>query len=104
MQEAERATVFSGQVGDVREMRPRRKMRTPYKERVTAPSHHQHHHDGGHVHDAEGLLARLVDALDVFPPEVNRDHDGEHCRGAIHRKKRARMEMFQQLVQQADQI
>ena len=104
MEPSQRTAMRSLEEPNVVKMRQGWKMRTPDKERVTAPSHHQHHHDGGHVHDAKGLLARFVDTLDVFPPEINRDRDREHRRGAIHRKKRARMEMFQQFVQQADQI
>ncbi len=31
------------------------------------------------LHDAHGLLAGLGDALDVLPPEINRDENGERA-------------------------
>ncbi len=64
--------------------RRRRQMSAPHHHRVNAPDQQNHHHDGGDLHDPQSLAARLLDALDVLPPVVDRDHGGEHGRGVIH--------------------
>ena len=42
-----------------------------------APDDQNHDHDRGDHHDLHGLLAGLVNALDILPPEVNRDDCAE---------------------------
>ena len=91
-------------IDKVRQARPRRQVRTPNRERVNAPPDHKHDHHGGYVHDAQRLFAGFGDALDVFPPEVERHQNGEECRRRIHRKLDAGMKIGEHLVDQADQI
>ena len=76
LQPAERVV----RVREVRQAWQRRQMAAADRERVDAPDDHDHHHDGRDVHDAQRLLARLGNALDVFPPEIDRHQDREECR------------------------
>src|SRR5712692_7463463 len=46
-------------------------------DRVDAPGDENHDHDSRDLHDAHGLLAGFVDALDVVPPEINGDENSE---------------------------
>src|SRR5260370_23175297 len=46
-------------------------------DRVDAPGYKNHDHYSRDLHDAHRLLAGFVDALDVVPPEINGDEDGE---------------------------
>src|ERR1051326_6290062 len=43
------------------------------EERNHTPDDKNNHHDGGDRHDLKGFLAGFVNALNVFPPEVDRD-------------------------------
>ena len=45
------------------------------EDREASPHQHDDDHRCGHVHDPEGVVRRLVDALDVASPEVGRDRD-----------------------------
>ena len=47
------------------------------KNRVAAPDQHHDHHDGGDLHDAESLVAGLLNALDVLPPVIGGGYDGK---------------------------
>ena len=96
--------MLSGQICNVRKVWPRRQMCAPYPERIAAPNEHNADHSAGHIHDAKRFFARLVNALNVFPPEIDGDDNGEYCRTAIHRKADASMKMFQQLIQHSDQV
>src|SRR5579862_5044625 len=51
---------------------------------VEAPSDQDNHHDGGELHDAQGLSARFRNALDIFPPEIKCDNDGHGRGSAVH--------------------
>ncbi len=51
--------------------------------RDQAPDDHDDAHDRGRPHDLQGLVARLVDALDVHPPEVDRHHDRDRRREPV---------------------
>ena len=54
-----------------------RKMNRNLKRCNGAPDDQDHDHDGGDDHDLDGLLARFVDSLGIFPPEVNCDQRAE---------------------------
>ena len=56
------------------------------------PAQQHHHHDGRDLHDPERLFAGFFDALDVFPPEVERDGHGKHNRGAVNPYLRSAVE------------
>ena len=47
-----------------------------------APCDQDHHHHRGDFHDPQGLLARLVNALSILPPEIDRNGYGE-CRSEV---------------------
>ena len=81
-----------------------RKVHASHIERIPAPNEHHDDHHGGHVHDAQGLFAGLMHALDVFPPEIKSDQDGKERGGGIRGQHRLHVEIVQKLVQQADQI
>ena len=49
----------------------------PQNDGVHAPHDQDHHHNGGGLHDDHGLLAGFRYALDVVPPEIDGDDDGE---------------------------
>ncbi len=51
--------------------------------RINAPAEDDDNHDGCDLHDLEGLVAGLLDALDVFPPVVDGDDGGKEGRGFI---------------------
>ena len=55
------------------------------RQRKQAPANHDHDHHGGDLHDPEGLLAGLVNSLDVLPPEIHRDHHAECSGKCVHR-------------------
>ena len=48
------------------------------------PAEEGHHHDGGDLHDPERFFAGLVDALDVFPPVINGNGEGEEDGSPVH--------------------
>src|ERR1017187_9747635 len=50
---------------------------------VERPGQQHDDHDGGDLHDPESLFAGFLDALEVLPPEVKRDGDGEDDGGAV---------------------
>ena len=50
---------------------------------VDAPEEQNDHHDGGDLHDAQGLVAGFLDALDVLPPVINGDDGSEDGGGVI---------------------
>ena len=79
-------------------------MPAAHQQRVTAPSNQRHDHNGRELHDPQGLLARLADALDVFPPEVNSHHDRKHRSDQIGIQREVQMRVGKQLVQQPGQI
>src|SRR6202042_1117738 len=49
----------------------RRQMSAANEHRIYAPDHEDYHHHGGDLHNLHGLAARLLDALDVFPPVID---------------------------------
>ena len=64
---------------DVVRSRNRRQVEADLEDRVAAPDDQDHHHDGGDLHDLQRLVARLVNALDVLPPEIHNGKNRE-CR------------------------
>ena len=44
---------------------------------VNAPGDEHHDHDGGELHDAERLTARFRHTLNILPPEIQGDDDGD---------------------------
>src|SRR3989442_3490721 len=61
--------------------RPPRSTLFPYTTLFRSPADQQHHHHRGELHDTQSFVARFRDALDVLPPEIDRDD---------HRKRRDR--------------
>ena len=59
-------------------------MRAANRHRVTAPHQQNDHHDGGHLHHPQRLVARFLDPLDVLPPVVDRHGRGKQRRGVVH--------------------
>src|SRR5229473_4095495 len=55
----------------------RRERGMPEPDRVDAPADQDHNHHGRDLHDAHSLLAGFGDALNVVPPEISGDEDGE---------------------------
>ena len=53
------------------------------RDRDQAPDDHDDPHDRRRPHDLQCLVARLVDALDVDPPEVDRHRDGDRRREPV---------------------
>ena len=47
------------------------------------PADQHYDHDGRDLHDPERFFAGFFDALDVLPPEVEGDGDGENDGGAV---------------------
>ena len=71
---------------------------------IEAPTDQQHHHDGGELHDAQRFVARLGNALDVLPPEIDGDENGEKCsRGTVVQDERD-MRVGQQFIDHAGEI
>ena len=81
LQEAERIRAEGERGGPGK----RREMRADMEDRVGAPKEQDDHHDGGDLHDLQGFVAGLVDALDVLPPVISGDEDGNGGRGEVHR-------------------
>ncbi len=79
-QESERVLAELEVRGDGR----RRKLRAAHAHRVAAPDQQNDHHHRGDLHDPQRLVARLLDALDVLPPVIDRDRGGKDRRGVIH--------------------
>ncbi len=79
-QEAERIwTEFQ-----IRRSRRRRQVNAAHHHRVGAPDEQNDHHHGGDLHNAQSLVARLLDALDVLPPVIDGDRRREHRGGVVH--------------------
>src|SRR5260370_38770511 len=76
----------------------------PQPDRIYAPGDEDHHHDGRGLHDAHGFLARFVDALDVVPPEINGDEDGETGRPKSRRDVQTQVDVVECFVAEADDI
>ena len=56
---------------EVRGNRRRRKVHAHHADRVHAPDQQNDHHHRGDLHNAQRLVARFLDALDVLPPVVD---------------------------------
>src|SRR6266699_5165577 len=96
-QPAERASMRSRQVSNIPQLRPGWKMRTLHQERVATPRDHHDYHHGGHVHDAQSLLARFGYALDVLSPKVNSHEHRKKRRPPVHRNCDIRVNVVQKL-------
>jgi hypothetical protein len=79
--------------GEVRRGRPRWKTGTPHPQGIGAPANHDYNHHCGYVHDSQSLAARLLNALDVLPPEIERDQNGKYRRGEIFGEGQIQMEI-----------
>ena len=53
------------------------------EERKRRPAQQSHHHNGSDLHDPERFFAGFVDALNILPPVINRDGEGEDNRGPV---------------------
>src|SRR5690349_24974299 len=73
-------------------------------ERVAAPADHQDHQDGGELHDTDGLLAGLLDALDILPPEIKRHGRSKNCRTGVGGKDNVDVSVLKNFVNEAHQI
>ncbi len=71
---------------DVAARRQRRQRAAAVHQRQRAPGDQQHDHHGGDLHDRHRIVAALVDAAGVAPPEVDRDQDGDERRGGARRE------------------
>src|SRR6516225_2536292 len=81
-----------------------RKSRMSQEDRVKAPADQDDDHDGGDLHDAHGLLAGLVDALDVVPPEVNGAENGKKRGTEIRLDVKAPVDVVGGFVEQSDNV
>ena len=104
VQPSQCASVYSLVINNVVQRWQGRKMSAAHPQRVTAPEHHEHNHDRGHVHDAQSFLARFVDSLNVLPPEIKRAQNSECGCGRVLRQHQFGMCKMQQLVQKSDEI
>src|SRR5215813_12492971 len=91
-------------VDNIRKMRQRRQVCASYRNRVDAPRDHQHDHYGRDVHDTERFLTRFRDALNVLPPEIDRDQYGKERGCRVDGKQNVEMEIGEDFIQQSDQI
>ena len=74
-------------------------------DRHQAPDDHDDAHDRRRPHDLQGLVARLVDALDVHPPEVDRHHDRDRRREPVLVGHQGAVgPQLEQVVEQADEV
>ena len=89
---------------DIVSRRKGRQVQAAQPDGVAAPAEQDHHHHGGDSHDLQGLVARFRDALDVLPPEIEGDADGEHGCSGVHTPDERQMRQREQIVQQAHQI
>src|SRR5438309_864462 len=60
----------------------RQRLRMP-QQGERSPAQQQYHHHGGYLHYLERLVAGLLNALDVLPPEIKRHQDGDHHCGNV---------------------
>src|ERR1700676_385365 len=51
-----------------------------------APNYEDDDHDGRDDHDLQSFAAGFMNALDIFPPKVEGDEDGEGCGKGVLRK------------------
>src|SRR5690348_1480412 len=99
LQPSERATVFTFVVGDGVSAGKWRQVNAADNHGIAAPADHDYNHDGCDLHDAHGLFAGFMNALDVFPPEVNRAKDREYRGCCIVREMNAQVHILKQLIQ-----
>ena len=98
--------VVEDQVADDRRGRQSLRFGLP-QDRQPGPADQQHDHHRRHVHDLQRIVGRLVDALGVAPPEVDRDERGDAGGVEIDRSRRGvpRMaEVGRGLRHQADDV
>src|SRR5262249_44572949 len=69
-----------------------------------APRNEHHHHDRGDDHDLQGLLAGLVDALGVLPPEINNHKRRENGCEVILGKMNWASQVGRSLLQESPEI
>ncbi len=77
---------------------------TAYQHRERTPDQQDPHHDRRDLHDAQRLAARLMNALDVLPPEVRRDQHTESGSEKIHGQLMFHVSHFAELIQQGSQV
>ena len=84
--------------------RRRQLSRTAPQQRQCAPGDHEDHHHRGHHHDPHRILARLVNALGVAPPEIDGDEHRDKRRYCADRQAERAAGPMQQVVQQPDDV
>ena len=89
---------------DVAARRQRRQRPAAVHQRQRAPGDQQHDHHGGDLHDRHRIVAALVDAARVAPPEVDGDQDGDEGRRRLRRDPRVRAGARQDVVDQAGDV
>src|SRR5208283_1107446 len=72
--------------------------------RINAPADEDHNHDGRNLHNAHGLAAGFVDALDVVPPEIGGAENGEEGGAETGVNVEAQMEIVHRFVDQANDV
>ena len=91
-------------INQVRGPRNGWKVRPAHIQRVPAPREHHHDHDRRDIHDAQSFLARLVNAFDVLPPEINRDERRKDRSSHIYGQNHSGVRVMQKFVQETNQI
>src|SRR5712691_11967421 len=70
-----------------------REVRAAYPDRIRTPDDQKRHHHGCNLHDAQRLVARLRNTLDVFIPEIERNKDRKKSSGRILREENIEVEI-----------
>ena len=102
VQPSQRILVQGNGSGPVK--RTGRQLNRSTQHRDGAPQNQNHHHHRGDHHDLQSFLAGLVNALCVFPPEINHYHNGEPGGEMIVRKIQRPVEIQAHVFDEAGEI
>src|ERR1700678_3457520 len=69
-----------------------------------APDDEDHDHDGGDDHDLQRLLARFMHTLDVFPPEIHHDQNGEAGGKVVFGKNQGVVDVLADIFDEASEV
>ena len=84
--------------------RIRRQMPASHPKRIAAPPDQQHYHHRRELHDAQRLVARFRNPLDILPPEIQRHQNRKERRRRICIQLVIDMRVRQQFVQHPRKI
>src|SRR5215471_4698790 len=85
-------------------MGQRRERRMAKPDGIQAPANQDHDHHSRELHDAHCFLAGFGNALDVVPPEIKGNENGEERGASSRRDLESNVEIVEGFVEETDDV